>query len=70
MHRSRTIVEDKKMDQPIKVWVQVVAYPGCKKTVIYKVFNENLDRFKSTYQRNLIPCNLIDAMYGGGTTEA
>jgi hypothetical protein len=70
MHRAKTIVEDKKMNQPVKVWVEIIAYPGCKKTVIYKLFNDNLERIKSSYQRNLIPCNLIDAIYGGGTTEA
>ena len=69
MHRSWVIVEDKMMDQPVKVWVQIVAYSGFKKTVIYNVFNENLDCFKSSYQRNLIPRNLMDTMCSRGTIE-
>ena len=69
MYYSQAIVDDKKMDQPVKAQVQIVAYPGYKKNIIYKVLNENLDCFKSSYQRNLIPCNLIDTMYSRGTTE-
>ena len=70
MRRGRTEVEDKKISQPIKVWVELVVFPGCKKTATCKLFNENLDRFKTSHQRNLTPCNLHDAICAGGTTEA
>ena len=69
MHRGRTEVEDKKISQPIKVWVELVAFPGCKKTAMHKLFNENLDRFKTSHQRNLTPCNLHDVVHAGGTTQ-
>ena len=33
-------------------------------------FFDKLDKFKSCYQRDFIPCILSDVMLGGGTTEA
>lgn len=70
LHCARTEVDDKKIAQPVKVWVELIAFPGCKKTAICKLFNENLDRFKSSYQCNLILCNLRDAMHASGATKA
>ena len=41
-----------------------------QKTVIYKVSNKNLDRFKSAYHCNLIPFILVNSMHRGDVTEA
>ena len=70
MHRAIAEDSSKKMKQPVSIWVQVVAYPGCKKTSIFKIYHENLEKFTPHYMRDFIQHCLKKVMRGGGTTEA
>ena len=68
--RASVEITEKRMSQPMNIWTVNLAFPSCKKTPLHKLFNKNLDKFKSIYQRDFIPKILSDAMQGGGTAEA
>jgi len=70
MHRAMSLDEEKKMTQPTTAWVEIIAYPGCKKTSIFKLYHENLLKFSPHYMRDLVQHDLRKLMHGGGTTEA
>ena len=70
MHRAISLDEEKKIAQPITAWVEIIAYPGCKKTPIFKIYHENILKFGSHYTRDLVEHDLRKLIHGGGTSEA